>query len=146
MSCEDIVGVGGDTLGVFTSAAQLAAVAGPAWLCRISPVQPGSWAGRQQPRGDRRAAAANTVDASFTEVTEAPKSEVTTSPLSPTLALPPLPARAARWGTACRAHCSGPVVARRGARLRAEAEATTIRVNTKSAEGAKAALLSSEFP
>ena len=95
MSCEDIVGVGGDTLGVFTSAAvQLAAVAGPAWLCRISPVQPG--AARQQPRGDRRAAAANTVDASFTEVTEAPKSEVTTSPLSPTLALPPLPARAAR--------------------------------------------------
>ena len=78
MSCEDIVGVGGDTLGVFTSAAQLAAVAGPAWLCRISPVQPG--AARQQPRGDRRAAAANTVDASFTEVTEAPKSEVTTSP------------------------------------------------------------------
>ena len=54
MSCEDIVGVGGDTLGVFTSAAQLAAVAGPAWLCRISPVQPG--AARQQPRGDRRAA------------------------------------------------------------------------------------------
>ena len=41
MSCEDIVGVGGDTLGVFTSAAvQLAAVAGPAWLCKISPVQP----------------------------------------------------------------------------------------------------------
>ena len=57
-----------------------------------------SQAARQQPRGDRRAAAANTVDASFTEVTEAPKSEVTTSPLSPTLALPPLPARAARWG------------------------------------------------
>ena len=48
--------------------------------------------------------------------------------------------------TACRAHCSSPVLARRGARLRAEAEATTIRVNTKSAEGAKAALLSSEFP
>jgi hypothetical protein len=144
VSCEDIVGVGGDTLGVFTSAAQLAAVAGLAWLCRISPVQPG--AARQQPRGDRRATAANTVDASFTEVTEAPKSEVTTSPLSPTLALSPLPARAARCGTACRAHPSGPVLARRAARLRAEAEATTIRVNTKSAEGAKAALLSSEFP
>ena len=98
MSCEDIVGVGGDTLGVFTSAAvQLAAVAGPAWLCKISPVQPTArQPGRHQPRGDRRAAAANTVDASFTEVTEAPKSEVTTSPLSPTLTLPPLPARAAR--------------------------------------------------
>ena len=44
MSCEDIVGVVGDTLGVFT------------------------WA----------AAVADAVDASFAEVTEAPKSEVTT--------------------------------------------------------------------
>lgn len=50
MSCEDIVGVVGDTLGVFTSAHSIT----------------------------RRTAAA-AVDASFAEVTEAPKSEVTTS-------------------------------------------------------------------
>lgn len=72
------------------------------------------------PAQHRRAASANTVDASFAEVTEAPKSEVTTSSrrqqqqLSPKL------------------------------RVAEEAMATTIRVNTKSggAEGAKAALLS----
>ena len=97
MSCEDIVGVGGDTLGVFTSAAvQLAAVAGPSLAVQDQSCSALQLGRRQQPRGDRRAAAANTVDASFTEVTEAPKSEVTTSPLSPTLALPAMPARAAR--------------------------------------------------
>ena len=59
----------------------------------------------------RRATTPSAVDASFAEVTEAPKSEVTTSPIA---------SGAAGWLAASIA---------------------TIRVNTKSAEGAKAALL-----
>ena len=71
------------------------------------------------PAQHRRAASANTVDASFAEVTEAPKSEVTTSSRRQQQLSPKL-------------------------RVAEEAMATTIRVNTKSggAEGAKAALLS----